>query len=102
LRKRTTIRDGQKFQDVLNAPELKKNLVCISVMEYKGYKVTFNDGKVHIWKNNVKDAFILGFSVDSLYQVDGSLLGVMSYDISLQSELWHQRFPPFIIKLYSV
>ena len=52
-------------------------------MEDKGYKVTFNDGKVRIWKNNVKDAFTLGFSVDSLYQVDGSLLGVMSYDTSL-------------------
>ena len=72
-----------------NVPDLKKNLVSISVMEDKGYKVTFNDGKVCIWKNNVKDAFTLGFSVDSLYQVNGSLLGVMSYDTSLQSELWH-------------
>ena len=61
-------------------------------MEDKGYKVTFNNGKVCIWKNNVKDAFTLGFSVDSLYQVDGSPLGVMSYDTTLQSELWHQRF----------
>ena len=52
-------------------------------MEDKGYKVTFSDGKVCIWKNNVKDAFTLGFNVDSLYQVDGSLLGVMSYDTSL-------------------
>ena len=49
----------------------------------KGYKVTFSDGKVHIWKNNAKDAFSLGIRVDSLYQVDGSSLGVMSYDTSL-------------------
>jgi len=61
-------------------------------MEDKGYKVTFNDGKVRIWKNNVKDAFTLGFHVDSLYQVDGIPLGVMSYETSLQSELWHWRF----------
>jgi len=61
-------------------------------MEDKGYKVTFSDGKIRIWKNNVKDAFTLGFRVDSLYQVNGSLLGVMSYDTSLQSELWHRRF----------
>ena len=67
-------------------------------MEDKGYKVTFNDGKVCIWKNNVKDAFTLGFS-DSLYQVDGSLLGVMSYDTSLQSELWHRRFVPLHYKV---
>ena len=66
--------------------------MSISTMEDKGYKVTFSDGKVRIWKNNVKDAFTLGFSVDSLYQVDGSPLGVMSCDTTLQSELWHQRF----------
>jgi len=56
-------------------------------MEDKGYKVTFSDGKVRVWKNNVKDAFTLGFQVDSLYQVGGSPLGVMSCDTSLQSEL---------------
>eukprot|EP00253_Pinus_taeda_P029696 PITA_29696 len=71
------------LQDVLYVPDLKKNLVSISAMEDKGYKVTFNDGKVRIWKNNVKDAFTLGFRVDSLYQVGGSPLGVMSCDKSI-------------------
>ena len=61
-------------------------------MEDKGYKVNFSDGKVRIWKNNVKDAFTLGFCVDSLYQVDVSPLGVISYDTSLQSKIWHRRF----------
>ena len=86
------IQEGQKFQDVLNAHDLKKNLVSISAMEDKGYKVTFSNGKVHIWKNNIKDAFTLGFRVDSLYQVGGSPLGVMSCDTSLQSKLWLRRF----------
>ena len=80
------------LQDVLYVPDLKKNLVSISAMEDKGYKVTFIDGKVRIWKNNVKDAFILRFQVDSLYQVGGSPLGVMSCDTTVQSELWHWRF----------
>ena len=80
------------LQDLLYVPDLKKNLVSISAMEDKGYKVTFSDGKVCIWKNNVKDAFTLGFRVDSLYQVGGSLLVVMSCDTTLQSELWHRRF----------
>jgi len=61
-------------------------------MEDKGYKVTFNNGNVRVWKNNVKDAFTLGFQVDSLYQVVGIPLCFMSCDTSLQSELWHQRF----------
>ena len=52
--------------------------MSILAMEDRGYKVTFSNGKVCIWKNNVKDAFTLGFSVDSLYQVDRSPLGVLS------------------------
>ena len=80
------------LQDVLYVPDLKKNLVSISAMEDKGYKVAFSDGKVRVWKKNFKDAFTLGFRVDSLYQVGGSLLDVMSCDTSLQSELWHRRF----------
>eukprot|EP00253_Pinus_taeda_P035805 PITA_35805 len=80
------------LHDVLYVPDLKKNLVSISAMEDKGYKVTFNDGKVHVWKNNIKDAFTLGFRVDSLYEIGGSPLGVMSCDTSLQSKLWHRRF----------
>eukprot|EP00253_Pinus_taeda_P001532 PITA_01532 len=80
------------LQDVLYVLDLKKNLVSISAMEDKGYKVTFSNGKVHKWKNNVKYVFTLGFRVDSLYQVGGSSLGVMSCDTTLQSELWHRRF----------
>eukprot|EP00253_Pinus_taeda_P030587 PITA_30587 len=36
------------LQDVLYVPDLKKNLVSISTMEYKDYKVTFSDGKVRL------------------------------------------------------
>ena len=55
------------LQDVLYVRDFKKNLVSISAMEDKGYKVAFSNGKVHIWKNNVKDSFTLEFRVDSLY-----------------------------------
>eukprot|EP00253_Pinus_taeda_P027530 PITA_27530 len=80
------------LQDVLYAPDFKKNLASISTMEDKGYKVAFSNGKVRVWKRNFKDAFTLGFRVDSLYQVNGSPLGVMTCATSLQSELWHRRF----------
>eukprot|EP00253_Pinus_taeda_P033869 PITA_33869 len=80
------------LQVVLYVPDLKKNLVSISTMEDKGFKVDFIDGKVHVWKINFKDAFTLAFRVKTLYQVGGSLLGAMSCDTSLQSELWHPRF----------
>jgi len=51
------------LQEVLYVPDLKKNLVCIFAMEVEG-----------------------------LYQIGGSLLGAMTCDISLQSELWPRRF----------
>jgi len=80
------------LQEVLYVPDLKKNLVSISAMEDKGFKVAFIDGKVGVSKRIFKDAFTLGFMVDTLYQVGGSPLGAMSCDTSLQFELWHRRF----------
>ena len=80
------------LQDVLYVPYLKKNLVSISPMEDKGFKVAFIDGKVCVWKRNFKEAFTLGFKVDTLYQVGGSPLGAMTCNTTLQSELWHRRF----------
>jgi len=61
-------------------------------MEDNGFKVAFIDGKVCVWKRKFKDAFTLGFRVDTLYQVRGSLLGAMSCYTFLQSEVWHRRF----------
>lgn len=80
------------LQEVLPMPDLKKNLVSISTMEEKGFKVAFIDGKVHIWKRNPKDVFTLGFRVEGLYQVGGSHLGALTCDTSLQFDLWHRRF----------
>eukprot|EP00253_Pinus_taeda_P007998 PITA_07998 len=55
------------LQDVLYVPDLKKNLVSISEMEDKGYKIPSA-------------------------MVDGRPLGVMSCDTMLQPKLWHRRF----------
>ena len=49
------------LQDVLYVLDLKKNLVSILELEDKGYKVNFSNGKVCVWKKNIKDAFTLGF-----------------------------------------
>jgi len=77
------------LQEVLYAPDLKKNPVSILAMEDEGFKVTVINGKVRVSNRNFKEAFTLGFRVDSLYQVGGSPLGAMSCDTSLQSKLWH-------------
>ena len=55
-----------RLQDVLYVPDLKKNLVSISAMEDKGFKVAFIDGKVCIWKKSLKEALTIGFRFDTL------------------------------------
>eukprot|EP00253_Pinus_taeda_P002410 PITA_02410 len=80
------------LQEVLYVLDLKKNLVSILTMEDKGFKLAFIDGKLRVWKRNFKEAFTLGFKVDSLYHVGRSPLGDMPCDTSLQVELWHRRF----------
>ena len=66
------------LQDVLYVPNLKNNLVSISAMEDKGFNVAFTDGKVLMWKKRFKEAILIGFRVDTLYQVGGSLLAAMT------------------------
>ena len=73
------LKQGQtiNLQEVSYVPNLKKNLVSISTMEDKGFKVEFIDGKVHIWKINLKYEFTYEFGVEGLYQVRGSPLGAL-------------------------
>lgn len=51
------------LQEVLYVHDLKDNLVFISVMEDKSFKVTLINGKVFVWKRNSRDEFTLGFRV---------------------------------------
>jgi len=48
------------LQEVLYVPNLEKNLISISAMEDKGFKVAFTDEKVRVWKRNFKESFTLG------------------------------------------
>jgi hypothetical protein len=40
------------LSDVLFVPGMRSNLVSISTLEDKGYKVVFSDGKVLAWHKN--------------------------------------------------
>ena len=40
------------IDDVLYVPGLKKNLLSVAGLEYKGYKVLFMDKKVLLWAKN--------------------------------------------------
>jgi hypothetical protein len=41
-----------QLSEVLYVPGMKRNLVSVSALEDKGYKVTFSEGKVLAWHKN--------------------------------------------------
>jgi len=75
-------------------PRLKRNLVSISVMEDKGFRVAFIDGKVLACSRNssMREAFTLGVRNEGLYRVCGRPIQALVDEITNQCEVWHQRF----------
>ena len=59
------------LSDVLFVPRMRRNLVSISALENKGYKVSFSDGKVLAWnKNSCLDyARVIGVQEEKLYKL---------------------------------
>jgi hypothetical protein len=59
------------LSDVLFVPGMRRNLVSISALEDKGYKVSFSDGKVLAWHKNssMESARVIGVREDSLYRL---------------------------------
>ena len=51
-----------KMKEVLYVPGLKKNLLSISALEEKGFRVAFVDGQVLMWPKgkNFTDAVVIG------------------------------------------
>ena len=51
-----------KMKEVLYVPGLKKNLLSISSLYNKGYRVHFIDGKVRMWSKGktLEDVVVIG------------------------------------------
>ena len=51
-----------KMKEVLYVPGLKKNLLSISVLDRKEYRVGFIDGQVLMWTkgNTIEDVVVIG------------------------------------------
>ena len=54
-------------------PGLKKNVISVTVLEDKGYSVTFSKGKVLIWSKgrSINSAIVIGVREGDLYKVSG-------------------------------
>ena len=61
------------MKDVLYVAGLKKNLLSISALDKKGYRVAFVDGQVLIWPKGkkIEDAVVIGEEEGDLYKLKG-------------------------------
>ena len=64
-----------KMKEVLYVLGLKKNLLSISALDKKGYRVAFIDGQVLMWTKgkSIEDAVIIGEEEGGLYKFENNL-----------------------------
>ena len=62
-----------KMKEVLYVPGLKKNLLSISALDKKGFRVVFIDGQVLMWPKGkkIEDAVVIGEEEGGLYKLKG-------------------------------
>ena len=83
-----------KMKDVLYVSGLKKNLLSISGLEKKGFRVAFVDGQVLMWPRGktINDAVVIGVEEGGLYKLKGSPEQALFHSTIDPCELWHRRF----------
>lgn len=83
-----------KMKDVLYVPNLKKNLLSISGLEKKGFRVTFMDGHILMWPKGktIDDAIMIGIGEVGLYKLKGKSDQALVHSTINPCELWHRRF----------
>jgi hypothetical protein len=82
-----------KMTDILYVPGLKKNLLSISSLEEKGFRVAFVDGEVLMWPRGktINEAIVIGVQEGGLYKLKGHSVSALVHNTINPSELWHRR-----------
>ena len=97
-----------KMKEVLYVPGLKKNLLSISAIDKKGYRVAFIDGQVLMWSKGktLEDVVVIGEEEGVLYKLKGHPKTALVHESTSSSELWHRRLAhinykafPYVIKV---
>jgi hypothetical protein len=81
-----------KMKDVLFVPGLTKNLLSISSLEKKGFRVAFIDGEFLMWAKGetLNEVIIIGREENGLYRLKGHSEASMTHAIENSCELWHR------------
>jgi hypothetical protein len=80
------------MKDVLYVSSLKKNLLSISALDNKGYRVAFIDGEFLMWAKGetLNEAIVIGSEENGLYKLKGHPETTMNHTIKKSCELWHR------------
>jgi hypothetical protein len=83
-----------KLEEVLYVPGMKRNLVSISALEDKGYKITFSKGRVLAWHkdSHMSSSKVIDVRDNNLYKLTIKPVQALLHDTINLSELWHRRF----------
>ena len=65
--------NSMKMKDVMYVPGLKKNLLSISTLDKKSFRVAFVDGEVLMWTKGktIDDAVVIGVEEGGIYILKG-------------------------------
>jgi len=84
-----------RLTDVFYVPGLKKNLVSVSCIEDKGFKVLFDDGWVLLYPkgSSALDSRVIGVRHGRMYRIVFEVAGALACMTSDKDlcELWHRR-----------
>ena len=83
-----------KITEILYVPGIKKNLLPVSTLEDKGFRVTFMEGKALLWHKdiNLESTIMIGVRVRGLYKLLGHPVQALVHKTVNLCELWHHRF----------
>jgi hypothetical protein len=82
-----------KMKDVLYVPVLTKNLLSISTLDKKGFRVAFIYGEVLMWPKGktIEDAIVIGTEEGGLYKLKGHSNEALTHSTESPCELWNRR-----------
>ena len=85
---------NMKITKILYVHGIKKNLLSISTLEDKGFRVTFMEGKAILWHKdiNLESSIMIGVRVGGLYKLLGHPVQALVHKTINLCELWHHRF----------
>ena len=85
--------NSMKMKYALYFPGLKKNLLFISSLDKRGFRVSFIDGKFLMWSKGktIDDVVEIGVEEGGLYKLKGHVDSALATSTINPCELWHRR-----------